>query len=365
VTLYFPDISAFQGNIALSGAPIVAIKVTEGTSWASGYYAAQVRTAKAAGAYVVAYHFLHAGSPAAQAAFAHGRAGGTPLMLDWEPTGSSRPGVADAQQFIDAYRAGGGVCALLYFPHWYWEQIGQPNLSGFTQRRMALWSSSYTSYTDAANGAGWLPYGGMPPRIWQYTDRHSFHGQLVDFNAFKGDLAQFKALATGGAPPPGPPADGAEPTIRQGDSGPAVSKAQGRLNGHGATPALTVDAQFGAATDKETRDFQQAQHLTVDGIIGQATWAKLNAKAAPAPPKNTPAGAEPAGTWHGPYVTGGMFSLKDLGAKLGYTPNQLIRMTAVHYGSLGTAFGDHVGAVFRGTVPWDHPVPAGCTLWCD
>src|SRR5215471_10745410 len=234
VTLFFPDISAFQGDIAMTGAPAVCLKITEGTGWVSGYYNTQAARAKAAGAFITAYHFLHAGNPSGQAAFAHARAGNTPMMLDCEPAGASRPSISNAERFIDAYRSGGGTVNLLYLPRWYWSQLGSPSLSGFTRRGIALWSSSYTSYTDASDGAGWLPYGGMAPRVWQHTDKQSFHGQLIDFNAFRGTVDQLRSLATGGAPPPGPPADGTEPTIRQGDSGPAVSKAQGRLNVHGA-----------------------------------------------------------------------------------------------------------------------------------
>ena len=365
MTLFWPDVSAFQGDIAMTGAPAVAIKVTEGTSWVSPWYTTQAARAKAAGAFQMAYHFLHSGNPSGQAAFAHARAGGTPLMLDCEPAGASRPSISDAERFIDAYRAGGGVCALLYLPRWYWSQLGSPSLSGFTRRGVALWSSSYTTYTDASDGAGWLPYGGMTPRIWQYTSSHSWNGQLVDFNGFKGTLDALRALAGGSGPPPGPPADGTEPVIRQGDSGPAVSKGQGRLNVHGAAPALAVDAQFGPRTDKETRLFQTSRALVVDGIIGPDTWTALNRPAAPVPPRPAPPAATGDGKWHGAYVCGGMFDLHGLSAKLGYPPNTLIRMTAVHFGTLGDLFGDHVGGVFRGEIPWDHPVPKGVTLWCD
>ena len=360
MTLHFPDISAFQGNISLAGAPIVCIKITEGTGWVSSWYQAQAKAAREAGAYVTYYHFLHAGRPAAQAAFAHGRAGATPLMLDWEPAGSSRPGMADAQQFIDAYRAGGGVCALLYFPNWYWQQIGSPNLSPFTHRRMALWSSAYTSYTDASNGAGWLPYGGSAPRIWQWTDKHSFNGQLVDFNAFKGTLDQFKALAAGGAPPPGPPADGAEPTVRQGDAGPAVSKAQGKLNLQGAAPALTVDAAFGALTTKEARDFQAAHRLTADGVVGPQTWAALD-KTPAAPPDPHPGPAAPGKPYHGQWTTHGEMSLTALAGSLGYTAASVLRMTATRYGFYDPVLAAYVTGGDLRTAK----LPAGASLWMD
>lgn len=363
MTLYWPDISGYQAGISVAGAPIVAIKCTEGTGYVNSDYQPALGRARAAGAYAVAYHFLHHGNPAGQAAFAHGRAGSTPLALDWEPSGSSHPTVADAQQFIDAYRSSGGVCNLLYFPHWYWQQIGSPNLSPFISRRMALWSSAYTTYTDASNGAGWLPYGGMVPKVWQHSDRHSFHGQLVDWNAYKGTLDQFRQMATAGAPTT-PPANGAEPTVRQGDTGPAVSKAQGRLNLHGARPALTVDAQFGPATTKEAKDFQTAQHLTSDGVIGPATWQQLNK--APAKPPAEHSDPSAAGKpYHGQWVTAGMSSLNDLADQLGYTTASVLRMTACKYGYFDPILAVYVTGVFGGKIPPTAKIPPGASLWCD
>ena len=78
MTLYFPDISAFQAGISLTHAPAVAIKATEGTGWTSSDYAPAIGRARRAGAFAMAYHFLHAGSAAAQAAHAHAVAGCTP-----------------------------------------------------------------------------------------------------------------------------------------------------------------------------------------------------------------------------------------------------------------------------------------------
>jgi hypothetical protein len=144
-----------------------------------------------------------------------------------------------------------------------------------------------------------------------------------------------------------------------------VSKGQGKLNLHGAAPSLTVDASFGPRTDKEARDFQASRHLAVDGVIGPATWAELDKQPAPPGPRPSPPASTGDGKWHGAYVTAGMFDLHNLSVKLGYSPNQVIRMTAVHFGSLGTVFGDHIGKVFRGEIAWDTPIPAGCTLWCD
>src|SRR6266516_1902420 len=223
MTLYFPDISAFQAGIDLRGALAVCSKVTEGTGWASGDYQRQKANAGSHSTYFTAYHFLHGGSAAAQATWAHQHAGVTPLMVDVEPTGTSRPNLNDALSFIKAYRASGGVTHLVYFPHWYWQQLGSPSLTSLAGLGLALWSSAYTSYTDAGTGTGWQPYGGLTPKIWQYTDRLHFNGQDIDFNAFRGThggdqsgaavadtLDQFKSLATTGKlsahkPVPKPP----------------------------------------------------------------------------------------------------------------------------------------------------------------
>ncbi|WP_256069959.1 MULTISPECIES: peptidoglycan-binding domain-containing protein [unclassified Streptomyces] len=39
--------------------------------------------------------------------------------------------------------------------------------------------------------------------------------------------------------------------------------------------ALTVDGAFGPATDSAVRSYQSAHGLTVDGIVGPATWEAL------------------------------------------------------------------------------------------
>lgn len=62
--------------------------------------------------------------------------------------------------------------------------------------------------------------------------------------------------------------------LRVGSSGDHVRFAQSYLNGVLGTQ-LTVDGMFGAATQESVRAFQQMQGLSVDGVIGGATWAAL------------------------------------------------------------------------------------------
>ena len=88
------------------------------------------------------------------------------------------------------------------------------------------------------------------------------------------------------------PRPGGEPvdaTISEGDTGPGVAKAQGRLNIHGAAPAVTADGVFGPATTTAVRAFQTRRTLTADGTVGPLTWAALNT--APLVPGQLPAPA--------------------------------------------------------------------------
>lgn len=201
MTLHYPDVSGYQAGISFAGTAVAMVKATEGTSYVNPDYTAAEGRAMAAKAYFTAYHFLHAGNGAAQAGHAHAVAGGTPLMLDMELEGTSRPGVADATAFIDRFRQLGGRCFLLYLPKWYWAEIGSPSLKPLTDRGMLLVSSQYTAYSD--DGPGWQPYGGMTPVAWQYTASGTLNGvHPVDFNAYRGTFAEFISIATTGKKAP-------------------------------------------------------------------------------------------------------------------------------------------------------------------
>ncbi|PMR60011.1 MULTISPECIES: peptidoglycan-binding domain-containing protein [Micromonospora] len=76
--------------------------------------------------------------------------------------------------------------------------------------------------------------------------------------------------------------------LRRGSTGSDVRELQtlaGRLGGD-----LVVDGDFGPRTESWVRDFQKAQRLTVDGVVGAQTLAALRAATAPAPPS---AGRQP------------------------------------------------------------------------
>lgn len=289
MTIFYPDVSDYQAGISFSGCVIAMAKATEGTGYTNPDYAGAKTRAANAGAYFCAYHFLHAGNGAGQASYAFSRVGrGIPLMIDCEPTYNSNGSIASAPQisdvvnFVNEYRSLGGTVYLLYLPRWYWQgSLGQVSLKPVIDLGMLLVSSNYASYSDT--GPGWAAYGGMTPVIWQYTSTASLNGvKNVDMNAYQGSLDEFKAQVSTGAQ------TGANPVLSEGDTGPAVTTLQTRLNVWGAT--LTVDGDFGAATLAAVKAFQAAHNLTVDGVVGPQTWSALNQDPSGPAPYPAPAG---------------------------------------------------------------------------
>lgn len=67
-------------------------------------------------------------------------------------------------------------------------------------------------------------------------------------------------------------------TIKKGDRGEDVKALQAKLN-------LVADGIFGTLTDEAVREFQKANGLTVDGIVGANTWSKLGLLPSPNPRK--------------------------------------------------------------------------------
>lgn len=64
------------------------------------------------------------------------------------------------------------------------------------------------------------------------------------------------------------------PILRQGARGTYVSFLQ-RLLESNTIPVGTIDGIFGSGTNRSVRAFQQANNLTVDGIVGNNTWNAL------------------------------------------------------------------------------------------
>ncbi|MEV5706464.1 peptidoglycan-binding protein [Actinoallomurus sp. NPDC052274] len=66
------------------------------------------------------------------------------------------------------------------------------------------------------------------------------------------------------------------PVLRQGSTGPDVTALQYLLRGaRDQWRTLAADGVFGPATDSVVRGFQSIAGLTVDGVVGAATWQRL------------------------------------------------------------------------------------------
>ena len=89
------------------------------------------------------------------------------------------------------------------------------------------------------------------------------------------DLAE---LTSEGEKPTGNPVEGTYPgtALRRGSRGDSVSHIQFWLSeiaqGVSGIPAPAVDGIFGAGTEAAVRAFQEKYGLTVDGVVGAATW---------------------------------------------------------------------------------------------
>jgi putative chitinase len=87
----------------------------------------------------------------------------------------------------------------------------------------------------------------------------------------KAVLARIEALMLSGAA-----AKQGRPVLRRGSKGEDVAVLQSMLRRLGYR--LTIDADFGAATELAVMRVQAARKLTVDGIVGPATWRVLEPK---------------------------------------------------------------------------------------
>lgn len=314
MTIFTVDVSSHDGPVdwrAVRSAGVAAacIKATEGGGAAYRYtnplYSWQARDAADAEMPLVgAYHCLAAGDVDAQRRYFLNAAGAAAwFMLDVEPFDELRsrglaPGFGDVEGFCSSWWNTSHLPLALYLPHWVWEEMGKPALTQLAGS-VVLISSNYphqnlAPYQDlwaSAGSAGWAPYGGLTPDLWQYASTALVPGirggrEGCDVNAYRGDVAHLTDLLTGTFPPGPIPTTSTEaivnqlPLLTQGATGQHVKDAQALLNVHGAQ--LTTDGAFGPHTDAAVRSFQASRNVPNsvvnghgDGQVGAHTWAAL------------------------------------------------------------------------------------------
>lgn len=114
--------------------------------------------------------------------------------------------------------------------------------------------------------------------------------------------------------------------LRLGSAGELVAALQRTLNARlTPSPELTVDGEFGRATQRAVQEFQKQNRLTVDGVVSARTWSALSPilldESAPESPSTTPSappmpevkpGLEPRDSLDGPpFVTASAWAVGD------------------------------------------------------
>lgn len=208
MTILGPDLSSYQHGLDLSrlaDATFVLAKTTEGTYYTDADYQGWRRQAASLGKLFGWYHYLSTEPVAGQVAHTKSNVGDISLfgMLDVEKNSGD---LAQVLAYIDAAHGAGLNLRLVYLPHWYWQQIGSPDLSGLAARGVGIVSSAYPGGQGypGDNAAGWSPYGGMTPVLYQYTDVATEGGQnLGDMNAYRGTRDQLAAFLGSTSTPTG------------------------------------------------------------------------------------------------------------------------------------------------------------------
>ena len=209
-TIFGVDVASYQGNPSWSAVFKAGIrfgfsKVTESTTYTNPTWSHNRPGMLALGDDFLpgAYHFLHGGNGAAQARFFLAKAGDVSKMavaLDVEASGAD---AATSRAWVAEFkRLTGGHPVIGYYPRWYWEQTGRPDLSFFD----TVWQSHYVtgSGTPAflygrVPSSWWAAFGGEPISILQYSSSGSVSGipGQCDVNAYRGSLSQLRAIALG------------------------------------------------------------------------------------------------------------------------------------------------------------------------
>lgn len=69
-----------------------------------------------------------------------------------------------------------------------------------------------------------------------------------------------------------------KPLLKRGNTGPAVKDLQANINAIVKRNVLTLDSNFGPATERWVKQFQKDHNLKADGIVSYDTWVQILAR---------------------------------------------------------------------------------------
>ncbi|WP_237112569.1 glycoside hydrolase family 25 protein [Mycobacteroides abscessus] len=195
------DISNNNGFVDLDrvkteGFQFVWAKVSEGPTFVDSFWPSTRDWCGRIGLLLAGYHYIREGDTQAQAdnLISHLGDVSIPVMLDFEQ------GSGDIENFWavkDAIEARGAVVCLSYIPRWYWQQIGEPDISGVPGLIQSSYvgGSGYASTLYPGNDSPlWTGYGGKDVDILQFTDHALIAGKHLDANAYRAPLDHLESL---------------------------------------------------------------------------------------------------------------------------------------------------------------------------
>jgi GH25 family lysozyme M1 (1,4-beta-N-acetylmuramidase) len=229
MTIFGCDFSSFQGNPDWAAVDSETAfgweKATQGTWYVNPYWngpkghnkAAMERRKSVSGFIPGVYHFLEAGHAAAQADFFASHAGnldGWGIMVDVEPTATSRPALADAKEFVSRCREHYPHHPVTgYIPKWYWGNQETTFVDVLFASRYVTGTGTPRQLYAKVTSSMWDAYGGKKPALLQFTDQAEVSGVggLVDCSAFRGTPAELRKEIT-----PAPPEEEVRMMLKDG-----------------------------------------------------------------------------------------------------------------------------------------------------